>query len=355
MSVNILTMQELGPKKWDAFARSHPHGSLYHTSAWHKVIEDSYGYKTRYYVIHDSEGAIRSSLPAVSLRNLFLGRRSVCYPFSDYCDPLVKGREDLTELLGCLAESAEPFEIRTHQLQHPVEGARGDDSYSNYVIDLENDREILYSRLHTSCIQRKVRKSEKSGVRIREGSGLRDLKGFYLLHLLTRKRLGLPSQPFLFFRNLWDNFGGSGDSGEMKLLFAEYEGKQIGCLLLIGYRSAVAPSGGGTMYYKYGASDTKYFSLGFNPALFWRAILLAKEQGYSALDLGRASDADEAGLGVFKEHLGAEKRPLTYFSTAMAYAESGKSGGASLAGKVIKLAPRWVSGLAGRLFYRYLG
>ena len=69
------------------FVRSHPMGSLYHTSAWHRAIEDSYGYKTRYYVVFDSEGAIRSGMPVVNLRNLFLGRRNVCYPFSDYCDP----------------------------------------------------------------------------------------------------------------------------------------------------------------------------------------------------------------------------------------------------------------------------
>ena len=354
MSVKILTIQELGPEKWDTFARSQPDGSLYHLSAWHRVMEDSYGYQTRYYVIHDSEGAIRSALPAVNPRNIFLGRRNVSYPFSDYCDPLVNTREDLLDsLVKCLRESAEPFEIRTFHPGWPIEGVSADDSFFNYSIPLQKKPEVIYSRLHPSCIQRKIRKSGKSGVKVRQGSGLPDLRQFYLLHLATRKRLGLPSQPFLFFRKLWENFG---DAGEMKLLFAEYEGKQIGCLVLIGYRSAAASSGGGdVLYYKYGASDSRYFDLGFNPALFWKAILLAKEQGYSCLDLGRASGTDEVSLGKFKEHLGAEKKPLKYYSTLKAYSDSGKSGGAALAGKVLRLAPCWVSGLAGRMFYRYLG
>jgi len=353
MAVKIFTMQELGREKWDTFVRNHPHGSLYHTSAWHRAIEDSYGYKTRYLVLPDPGGNIRSAMPVVNLRNLFLGRRNACYPFSDYCDPLVNNREDLLELVNCLAESAEPFEIRTHHSGWTIEGISADDSFFNYSIPLQEKPEVIYSRLHPSCIQRKIRKSRKSGVKIREGSGLPDLRQFYRLHLATRRRLGLPSQPFLFFRKLWENFG---DSGEMKLLFAEYEGKKIGCLVLIGYRSTAASSDGGdVLYYKYGASDARYFDLGFNPALFWRAILLAKDQGYSCLDLGRASGSDEVSLGIFKEHLGAEKKPLRYYSTASAYSGTGKSGGAALAGKVLRLTPRWVAGLAGRMFYRYLG
>jgi lipid II:glycine glycyltransferase (peptidoglycan interpeptide bridge formation enzyme) len=353
MAVKILTIHDIGPEKWDAFVKSHPHGSLYHTSAWHGAIEDSYGYKTRYYVIHDSEGAIRSALPAVNLRNLFLGPRNACYPFSDYCDPLAANNEDLLDLVNCLAESPEPFEIRTNHLVWPIEDVTADDSFFNYSIPLLDEPEELYSRLHPSCIQRKIRKSEKSGVKIREGSGLQDLRKFYQLHLATRRRLGLPAQPFCFFRKLWENFG---DSGKMKLLFAEYEGRQIGCLVLIGFRSAAASSGeSDILYYKYGASDSRYFGLGFNPALFWRAILLARDQGYSCIDLGRASGTDEVSLGIFKEHLGAEKKPLLYYSTLKAYSETGKSGKAAMAGKVLRLAPCWVSRMAGRLFYRYLG
>ncbi len=353
MAVKILTINDIGPEKWDTFVRNHPHGSLYHTSAWHKAIEDSYGYKTWYWVLPGSDGNIRSAMPVVNLRNLFLGQRNACYPFSDYCDPLVTNREDLLALVDCLAETPEPFEIRTNHLLWPIEGASTDNSFFNYSIPLQEKPEVIYSRLHPSCIQRKIRKSVKSGVKIREGNGLVDLRQFYRLHLLTRKRLGLPSQPFLFFRKLWENFG---DSGEMKLLFAEHEGKKIGCLILIGYRGDAASSGGGdVLYYKYGASDSRYFDLGFNPALFWEAVLLATDQGYSCLDLGRASGTNEVSLGIFKEHLGAEKKPLLYYSTLKAYSDSGKSGGASLAGKFLKLAPCWVSGLAGRMFYRYLG
>jgi Acetyltransferase (GNAT) domain len=353
MAVKILTIQDIGPGKWDSFVSRHPHGSLYHTSAWHKVMEDSYGYKTRYYVIHDSEGLIHSALPVVNLWNLFLGRRNVCYPFSDYCDPLVENQEDLLALVNCLGQSAEPFEIRANHLPWPIDGMSPDDSFFNYSISLLEDPEVIYSRLHPSCIQRKIRKSEKSGVVIREGMGLPDLKEFFRLHLLTRKRLGLPAQPFFFFRNLWEKFG---NSGELKLLFAEFEDRKIGALLLIGHRRPDDTSGeGDVLYYKYGASDVKYFNLGFNPALFWKAILQAKEHGYSSLDLGRASGTDEVSLGMFKEHLGAEKRPLKYYSTAKSYAESGKSGKTALAGKILRITPGWVSGMAGKLFYRYLG
>ena len=47
MAVKILTVHDVGPENWDAFVKSHPQGSLYQTSAWHRAIEDSYGCKTR--------------------------------------------------------------------------------------------------------------------------------------------------------------------------------------------------------------------------------------------------------------------------------------------------------------------
>ena len=352
MGIEQHTIDEIGPGRWDAFVRSHPHGSLYHLSAWHRVMKWSYGIETKYLVIFDESGEIRAGLPIVNLRNLFLGRRSVCYPFSDYCDPLVTKNEDLVKLVKFLTESAEPFEIRTHQLQFPVEGIGIDDSYSNYVIDLKNERGVLYSRLHSSCIRRKIRKAEASGILIREGRDPADLKDFYRLHLLTRRRLGLPTQPFLFFFLLWEEFGVYGD---MKLLFAEHQGRRIGCLVLIGFKNAESFSGGGTMYYKYGASDARYFNQGVNPALFWRAILLAREEGYSVLDLGRASDIEEAGLGTFKLHLGSEKARLVYYSTTETYSGRGRFRTTYLAKKVLRKAPGCVSGLVGRCFYRFLG
>ena len=62
MAVKILTIHDIGPEKWDVVrALSHPQGSLYHTSAWHRAIEESYGYKTRYLVLPRLQmAAIRS-------------------------------------------------------------------------------------------------------------------------------------------------------------------------------------------------------------------------------------------------------------------------------------------------------
>ena len=262
-------------------------------------------------------------------------------------------RDEFPEILESISASRGDAEFRTRNFTGSVEGLRADSSFSNYSIALDDGPGVLYSRLHKSCVQRRIKKSEREGVEIREGHSIEDLRVFHKLNLETRRRQGMPSQPYRFFRNLLRNFE---DSGELKMLFAEYRGRTVGSLLLIGYRAASGNSGGlDTLYYKYGASVSKYFYLGFNPALFWKAITLAGEQGYSRLDLGRASDTDEKSLGEFKLHLGAEKSPLHYYSTSKAYAAAGKSPMVLLAGKCIKASPPWLSGLTGRLFYRYLG
>ncbi len=173
MTVKILTIKDIGPDKWDAFVRSHPDGSLYHLSSWHRTIEESYGYQTLYYVVTGGNGEIRAAVPAVNLKNLFLGRRTVSYPFSDYCDPLVTSRDEFPEILESISASRGNAEFRTRNFRGPVEGLRADSSFSNYSINLEDDPETLYSRLHKSCVQRRIRKSEKEGVEIRKGTRLR--------------------------------------------------------------------------------------------------------------------------------------------------------------------------------------
>ena len=110
-----------------------------------------------------------------------------------------------------------------------------------------------------------------------------------------------------------------------------------------------------TMVYKYGGSDAAYHPMGGMPFLFWRAIQGAQAQGLEELDLGR-SDLDQPGLIAFKDHLGAARSELTYYTRPARRPAAGHAGPlARLARRVVPLLPDAALDLTGRLLYRHLG
>jgi len=52
---------------------------------------------------------------------------------------------------------------------------------------------------HKKYVRRDIRKAQRSGVTIRSGTSREDAQIFYQLYCLSRKRLGLPPMPYLFF------------------------------------------------------------------------------------------------------------------------------------------------------------
>ncbi len=376
--VQILTREELGSAKWEEFISNHENSSIFHTPQWHKTIENSYRLTTQYHVIFDPGGAIRSAIPSMNVRNLFLGKRTVCFPYSDHCDPLLGDPEDFGELTNSVMDHSPNgnVEFRFYKVGREVPGLNQDDSYVNYVLPLRSENaelsdsmipdsctqiDLLFSSLHKSCIQRQIRKAQKNGVTVRQGKSLADLKQFYNLHLLTRKRHGVPAQPFRFFKKLRSEFGKG-----FKLLIADHDGNPVSAIILlwapsleerrslIFRRASEAQRAKMAVYYKFGASNPLGLRLGANPLLFWQAIRRAVELGFQEFDLGRTSRADR-GLADFKRHLGAAPKPLTYLAP-------GKSTGSlengplnSVAGSVFSVLPTRINQMSGSLFYRYLG
>lgn len=108
-------------------------------------------------------------------------------------------------------------------------------------------------------------------------------------------------------------------------------------------------------FYKYGASDARFHSLGAMPFLFWSAIRDAKAAGIRQLDLGR-SDSDNAGLITFKDRLGADRSTLTYVRyPAPPDVNAGPSPHVQMAKRVLDRLPDRLLAATGRLLYRHVG
>jgi lipid II:glycine glycyltransferase (peptidoglycan interpeptide bridge formation enzyme) len=91
------------------------------------------------------------------------------------------------------------------------------------------------------------------------------------------------------------------------------------------------------------------------PFLFWRAIQEAQAQGIEELDLGR-SELDQSGLVAFKDHLGATRTTLTYYTCPKSRPGKAHAGPlARAARRVVPYLPDAALDLTGRLLYKHLG
>ena len=76
--------------RWNESLRSLPGCSFFHTSSWAEVLHRSYGYQPFYFTIGEGE-ALSALLPCMGISSALTGKRGVCLPFTDYCEPLVSG------------------------------------------------------------------------------------------------------------------------------------------------------------------------------------------------------------------------------------------------------------------------
>jgi len=293
--------------RWSDFISSHKYGSIYHHSAWKEVIQSTYKYTPLYFVLEDDEGRLRAGIPFFLIKSWLTGTRLVSLPFSDVCDPLIDTIENASGLLDAIISAKEKFgasyiEIRTQNNSEVFNAyeMKMQPYYQTHVLTLKDDPEVLRKSFHKSCIQRSIKKAEKSNLTVRKGETVKDMRTFYNLHLLTRKRHGVPPQPYKFFQNIWELMY---PRGLVTLLLAESNNRVIAGIVLFKF--------GDTVYYKYGASEESFLTYRPNHLLMWKSIEMACNEGFRYFDFGRTS-ADNTGLTDFKSRWGAKEYQLSY-------------------------------------------
>jgi CelD/BcsL family acetyltransferase involved in cellulose biosynthesis len=339
----IAVIDPLTDGRWDRFLSRHPRASVFHSRGWLEALKRAYGYEPVVLTSGDEE-ALSDGL-AFCRVSTWAVRRMVSLPFSDHCEPLVDTPDALASMVAFLsAEMVDghwrSLELRPRQLIPP--GLAKGSSFCLHSLDLARPAEQIFRAFHASSTQRAIRRAEREGVRYEAGRSEALLASFYRLLRLTRRRHGLPPQPLAWFRDLVACLGDN-----LTLHLASKDGVAIAGLLTLRFKK--------TVVYKYGASDAAHHARGGMPFLFWRAIQHAQADGLEELDLGR-SDFSQPGLIAFKDHLGATRTTLNYYS------RPGRRPGAAHDGPVARLAraavpllPDTVLDFTGRLLYRHLG
>jgi hypothetical protein len=216
--------------------------------------------------------------------------------------------------------------------------------FYNHTLDISQSAEQIFSKFSSST-RRNVKKSARDGVEVEICNTPESIKEFYRLNCLTRKKHGLPPQPYSFFEKLFTHVISKNHG---LVVFASYGGQRISGRIYLHFGKNVID--------KYAASDSKYQHLKPNNLIIWEAIKWYSGKGYKSLCLGRTSPENE-GLRQFKVGFGAEQKIIKYYRYDLRknkYIENHASA-SGFHNKVFRMMPTFLSRIMGEALYRHVG
>jgi CelD/BcsL family acetyltransferase involved in cellulose biosynthesis len=344
--VDDVVVLELGDPRWRDFVATHPAATPFHHPDWTRLITDCYGFRGFALATRDSAGAIRAGMPVVEVRHLGGAPKWVSLPYTDYCPPLASSKEEQEDLAAALEQASRAAGVRRTEVRAPLAGccSATQPTAFRHVLPLARDPAEVHAGFRRDHAQH-IRSAERKGLTVRQATGPEDLVGtFYRLHLLTRRRLGVPVQPRRFFRMLWKDVISTGLGS---VLIVEAAAQPIAAAVFLTWN--------GTVIYKFSASDASAWKLYPNHLLSWHAIRAACEQGHQWFDFGR-TDIGNEGLRHFKLSWGAVEEPLFYgrVGAAPGPAPSAEGMASRALRRVIRRGPLLLCRAVGEGLYRYV-
>ena len=353
MSLSLQILDPCLDKRWDDFILSHPDSSIYHHRLWKELIQKTYRYQPYYFVLENSNG-IRAGVAFFLVKSKITGTRMVSLPFSDYCDPLINDQNEFDALFSEVIKKSKnlgapqiEFRSRFSSTQFDTYVKNETANNRNHVLELMGSLEEIESKFHNNCVRRSIKKAEKNKVKIVCGTDQKDMRIFYEFMVLTRKRHGLPPQPYDFFCNMWKLLY---PQDMLDVLLATYEDRPMAGIVIARFKD--------TMYYLYGGSDSNFNDKRPNHLLLWKAIQMAHSEGLKYFDFGRTA-VDNQGLLDFKRRWGTKEYKIISYTypkmkkQKLLFNRNGAKSG--LFYSLTKKLPTPILELGGNLFYKHWG
>jgi len=290
-----------GDPGWDQLLASHPKTTVFHTTAWARVLSSSYGYQPFFFRAID-KGKLAALLPFMEIRSWITGTRGVSLPFTDQCAPILPDGYGFEEAMAQVFALAESRGWRTVEIRGripEIEYLPASTEFLSHDLDLTGGESLLFSRYRPN-VHRNIRKAEREGISVSEDNTAEGLREFYYLNCLTRREHGLPPQPTRFFEHLREHVL---EKGLGFLMMARHGQNAIAGALFLLF--------GGKAIFKYGASDRRYQEFRANNLVFRDAIRLLCGRGARTLSFGRTNFGHE-GLRQFKLSWGTTETRLQY-------------------------------------------
>jgi FemAB-related protein (PEP-CTERM system-associated) len=294
--IKIVPFTEDDASEWDAYVNAHPDGTLFHLTAWKRMVENTFGHKSYYFLAKNNEGT-KGVIPAFEMKSLLFGHFFVSVSFAESGGALAGSQEIVSHLLNHISgvsreKKAAYVELRNTKA-HP--GLETKDLYYNFSKELFSDND-----LNLKAIPRKSRAMVRKGIKkaLTSETGNHLVSEFYTLLAGNFHRLGTPVFPRRLIENMLAEFGKN--SGV--LIVRTPEGLPVAGVLYFTFKDRMVPY--------YAGSDFSYRGLAPNDFMYWELMQLAVEEGLTVFDFGRSKIG--TGSFSFKKHWGFKPVPLAY-------------------------------------------
>lgn len=343
--MNIEIINPLEYPGWDQLLLTHKDYTFFHSSSWSRVLHESYNYRPLYFTSINN-GKLTALVPMMEINSIITGKRGVSLPFSDYCQPIVESKMHFQEILNNII-------IHGNKSGWKYFECRGGKRYLNnninslylftHEIDLTVGGELILSQLRNST-KRNIKKAIKNGVEIGFYQSLESVKEFCKLNFMTRKHHGIPPQPPIFFRKIYEHI----------------ISKNLGCVALASYQNkriagAIYFHIGDKAIYKFGAFNRKYQELRPNNLIIWSAIKWYSQNNYNSLSFG-ITNPENTGLRQFKLGWRVNETIINYYKfdlISMSFIKDKFRTKVSY--NLFKKLPSPVLNLTGLLLYKHMG
>jgi FemAB-related protein (PEP-CTERM system-associated) len=297
VSVAVRAYEESLRGAWDKYVLNHPAGTFFHLTAWKRVVERCFGFKSCY-LIAEEGGTIRGVLPLFLVNNFLQGRSLISTPFATYGGACADSEQIETALSSRAVEMAQQERVQYLELRQqrpiPEPGFVTKELYVTFDLQLPKTAEEL-QRGFPRDTRYMIRKAEKNGLRAVVDN--RQLATFYEIYSRSFHNLGTPVFPRRLFEIIFDEFG-----EQCELMTVWRESKALASVLSFRFRDWIMPYFGGSLL------DGRQFAA--NNFMYWAVMKRALEMGIRNFDFGRSKLG--SGSYTFKTSWNMRERPLPY-------------------------------------------
>ncbi|MBE2216494.1 MAG: GNAT family N-acetyltransferase [Opitutaceae bacterium] len=340
------TLNPLLDPRWESWLEEQPDATVFHTTAWARVLADTYNFAPCYFTGAGRSGH-RVLVPMFEIDSWITGRRGISLPFSDFCRPLGdEGTGVPQPIYARIQRHAterrwDYIECRGTLPNHP--DAAVSLRYYTHDLGLNRSEDAIFAAFHPS-VRRAIRKAEKSGLTVEITDSISAIREYFRLHGLTRRRHGLPPQPISFFRAIHRHIVSQG----MGFTVVVRKGGQAIASVIFFHR-------GSNGLFKFGASDERFQGLRPTNLALWSGMCECRKRGIQRLSLGRNATNHET-LRRFKLSWGAEETSLAYskFDCASGRFVSDRSLLDGWQNHVFRRMPLPIARCLGALLYRHI-
>lgn len=283
---------------YEAFVRTHPAASLFHTPAWCDAIAESFPHQPLHLFAH-REGQVVGVLPLFLVKSRLAGRILVSVPYGVEGGVLANDDGTAQKLFGYARDLASEHRCRALEFRSRCAALPDcpiDDRYVTFERELPESPEDVLNWLPRKARAAARQGRDKHSLTAEFGDQL--LPEVWNLYAQSMRRLASISYPIRFFEKLLH-----ATRHRHWVCIVHHHGRPVAGLVTFLHRDRVMP------YFVGLSNDARRYSAA--NFLYYVTMHRAVESGFRMFDFGRTRRSNQGSFD-FKRFHGFEPTPLAY-------------------------------------------